>query len=438
LKILRKNFLKLHTYKLLRKRSKLNFINFFEQSENELRQHKKFSLFFSKYKRRNLSWFSDFHDYTFFQRYYVLKRDKFWYSIARRESLRKHHDGRNIFTDAWNNNFLLQQQTMFFYKKNLIFFFLNRNNNNNFSSLLFLQYIINSILKKYFFFMYLFKNLIFLFYFSLFFYLNFIQFNYLICLIFFFVFLPIFFYYSFIFIVKKYRFSKISILLNLRKSYIYNVNLFFFFRFFKYFVNFLLSCIFISKKKINFFFIGFFGNFYLKKIIYNKNKKQNNWLLFLFVILNLKLFIFFFFFIYNVFFYYDLFFYNFFNNIFFNIIFFLSFFLTLKFLKLFKFIFLLYLYNDKNYNQNLLIDILNVNFYIINLFFEKFLCIIVKFYFNNDYKNFYKFLNIFFHQKPYFLLNIQLNDLLEQFVLLKNLKNIQYLSTFYKLKKNAI
>lgn len=135
--------------------------------------------------------FSDFHNYTFFQRFFILKRDRFWYSVVRRESLLKYHDGRTIFNDSWNQNFLLQQQTLFFFKEGFNISLTSRNFFNYNSSLKFLSIIENSVLKKHVFLIFILKILFFIMYiyliiFFVFTQLFFIDYFFLIFLSFFF------------------------------------------------------------------------------------------------------------------------------------------------------------------------------------------------------------------------------------------------------------
>lgn len=423
LRKLRKKYLNLYSYKILRKRKKLNFITFFEQNENYLVSQKLFSLYISKYKIN--SWFNDLHNYTFFHKYFILKRDRFWYSVARRESISKYHDGRNMMTDSWDENFLLQLKSLFFFKEGYQMFFILRNNFNSLSSFKFIEIVETSVLKKHGFLSLIWKivffNLLGLKFNYLIFEFFFIfQYNFLITFIFFVSIYPII---VFIFIKKSqyiYKLNRIRLRLFLRKPYIKNYNVYFFFNFINDFIKKIFYKFFFRSLKFNFFINSFLGYWLLHKLNNFEKIKKKSYLLVFKMIFIILLFLFFIFFIFlsqilGILVFYDFFYKIFsysifiiFNNIFIN------------------FILLCFLYFFFNF--------IILEFQYIN---QKILIFVVKYFFNNDFIFFLNFLNNFLYKQNYFN-NFYINDLNEQLNILKNIKIQQYINSYNNLKKNAI
>lgn len=417
----RKKILNYHKYKSIRKRTKLNFVNFFEQNENTLINQKKYSLFLSNYGlNRNLSWFTDFHDYTFFHKYFILKRDRFWYSIAKRETLKKFHQGRNMLSDSWEQNYEIQQKSVYFLKEKDNSLFYSRNGLINFYSLKFLELMKQTALKKHFAFIF------FTFFFKLFFFINisfffFFNTNNFFCLL---LFLNVicFTVYPFIcflylkYFQYKYKFIRICILLNFRKPYIYKASKkLLLFKIFTFYFNY-ISNFFFKKKFIykNLYILGFLGKLF--NIKYCSIKTSSMFPIYFF---NLIGYIFIYVFIYIYLINYELYIYQF-----------------LYFLNKQTFIFLLFFFSFLIYKCVI---------FIFNLFFFKlikkryindfFFFLILKLYFQNDNKKFVIFIDLFLNTR-YSLINF--NNLLEQFNILQSIKNLQYLTTYKKLKKNAL
>jgi hypothetical protein len=427
LKNLRRKFLHLHTYKILKKRKKVNFISFFEQSEDYLLTQKRFAFTISKYKiNNNFSWFSDLHNYTFFHKYFILKRDRFWYSVAKRESIIKYHDGRNMMTDSWEENFFLQQRSFFFFKEGYQTSFILRNNFVNFSSLKLLQILENSVLKKHVFLSFLWN--IFFFYLIIFmvtFFLNkyffLMKYSFLLSFVFLISLFPFIINFFYFFSSYKYRLNKIYLLLYLRKPYIYyKYNFYIFFQFFSYFSDIFSKVFFFKKTRIIFFIFNFFGNKLLKKL---KNFEKGDLFLLLFV-----KFVFYFIILIILL-----------NSI-------LLFYLNNEVL-LYNLIYKILSYYFLNffvYNIIIIIIFFFLIYFFINkcIFYftflnNKILDFIVRFYFDNNFFNFINFLNIFFF-KSRFSNKFNINELNEQLNILKNIKNLQYQQSLNKLKKCSL
>lgn len=77
-------------------------------------------------------------------------------------------------------------------------------------------------------------------------------------------------------------------------------------------------------------------------------------------------------------------------------------------------------------------------YFVFFFFNEKFLTFFVYYYFNNDFLSFFKFLNIYFFRECLVSKALSLTNLQEQLNILKNIKNLQYKTTYNKLKKNAV
>ena len=407
----------MYSYKVLKKRKKLNFINFFEQSERYLVSQKLFSLYISKYRIN--SWFNDLHNYTFFHKYFILKRDRFWYSVARRESISKYHDGRNMLTASWDDNFLLQQKSLFFFKEGYQLFFILRNNFNNLGSLKFIEAIETSVLKKHGFLVLIWKiiffNLLSIKFICLIFeFFFFFQYNLLLSFIFLTSFYPLILYSFLKTSEYSYKLNKIRLRLFLRKPYLNNYNIFFFTNLFIYgFKRF-----FVYSLKLNFYVNSFFGYLLLNKL-YNFEKKKSYIIFFkitlsivLFFVLIICLFLIqlinilvFYDFFYKIF-SYDIF--ILFNNMFLN------------------FVFLYFIYLFFNF---VILQFSYINNNILNF--------IVKYFFSNNFIIFINFLNKFLYKQNY-ISNFYINDINEQLNILKNIKTQQYINSYNFLKKNAI
>jgi hypothetical protein len=424
LKKIQKKFLKLHSYKLFRKRKRVNFINFFEQSESHLLNQKKFSLNIAKYRiRSDLTWFTDLHNYTFFHQYFTLKRDRFWYSVSRRETILKYTDGRNMITDSWENNFILQQKSLFFYKEGFQLLFISRNNFINLASLKLLQNVENSVLKKLSFLSLFWKCwfiFLFLFFINFFLFIQFIfidvRYAFFLSFIFSFSFVPFFISSLFKSCKFKYKFIKICLNMHLRKPYLLNTNqyIFIFYQFFSYILKYFIFKFFLSKKPLNYLVLNFIGMYFLKKLRKFQEKKTIFIKLISYIIM--LSFLFYFICLFQIIF----------EILFFNLM-----------VNFFPYIYLYFL--------NILILFLFFFYYLLLIFFfffafkfdDTILNIIVYFYFNNNYLNYLNFLNKYLFNYDSFNKGLNRTNLNEQLYILKNIKNLQYQNSNNNLRKNA-
>ncbi len=431
----KKRFLKFNNYKIKRKRTKLNFFKFFEQSENELKQKKKFSMFLSNYGvNRNISWINDLHDYTFFHKYFIIRRDKFWYGSVLRQTHTKLQDGRNILSDSWEKNFQIHQEIVYSLKdfdNSLLIF---RNNYSNFSTLFFIKLMTQNILKKFIFVSFILK-LFYTFFFSnlLIFLLLFINlnllFNWILLFSFIlnFIFFPFFFYFLFLYFRKKNKIFNIAFVLNFTKPFIFKFNIkiffLFFFSFFYYF-NFLPKFNFLNRNNLNYFlscfgfFLNKYFNFFWQKN--NKNKKIKFFMCLLFYFLI-------FFFSFNFLIFFDKYFYYYVSFFFFDYL------KLLYFYNLFFFIFFYFLNLFFYTNFCLILFILNIKILNKEIFYNFIFKLILKAYFKNDYIIFINFIykifpnNIFFNE-------LNINNISEEFSILQNIKIQQYIKSFSLLK----
>ncbi len=431
----KKCFLKFNNYKIIRKRTKLNFFKFFEQSENELQQKKRFSMFLSNYGiNRNISWINDLHDYTFFHKYFVMRRDKFWYGSVLRQTHTKLHDGRNILSDSWEKNFQIHQEIVYSLKDCDNSLLNLRNNYSNISISFFLKIIRESILKKFIFIAFILK-LFYVFFFINFsiFIILFINLNLLFNLVLIFSivlhfsFFPIYIYILLLLFRKNNKIYNTSLILNFKKPFIFKVNvknLFYFILSFAYYFNFLPKFNFLNRNNLNYFLscFGIFLNKYFS-FFYQKNNKNEKFKFFIYLLIY---FLAFFLFL-NFFIFFDKYLYYYFSFFFFDYLklfylYNLFFFIFLYFLNLFfykGFCLILFLFNIKILNK--------IFFY--NFVFE----LILKLYFKNNYIIFIDFIyNLFPNNVLFNQLNI--NNTFEQLFILQNIKMQQYIKSFNLLR----
>ncbi len=390
-------------------------------------------MFLSNYGiNRNISWINDLHDYTFFHKYFIMRRDKFWYGSALRQNHTKFHDGRNILSDSWEKNFQIHQEIVY----SLINFdnslLILRNNYSNFSTLFFIKIIKESLLKKIIFISLIFKLIYVFFFINLFiFIILFLHLNLLIVLILVFsivlsfFFFPFFFFFLFIYFLKKNKIYTISLFLNFKKPFVFKLNIknFFYLLFFYYF-NFSSKFYFLSRNNLNYFFscLGFFLNKYLN-FFYQNSNNNNKLKFFIYLIMFFLIFLIFF----NFFIFFDKYYYyclSFFVFDYFKLFYLynLSFFIFFYFLSLFFYKIIFFIFFILN------IKILNKSF-----FYDFIFKLLLKLYFKNNYTIFIHFIyNLF----PNNVLSKQLNinNIFEQFFILQNIKIQQHVKSFDLLK----
>lgn len=275
-----KRFFKLNIYKFFNSFINYNIFSFFQQTFDLINFKKLLSFNHKSYILRKALWRDDFIDYSFFHKFFVSKRDRFWNN--------KIINNENFFSkiSAWDKNFLLNQILyQFFDKKDSILFQtskyqkINKFNNALLNFNLFLYYV---LLLKYVIFIYWFLILIcFIFCFFLSFYILFFFFNlYFFCsivltVVIFFVFLPLIFFYNYIFVKSFYKQNRIRLLVFAKKCTNVKFSFLFLISLCKFFLNQR------SKKLIYFSFLGGLITFNLNSIFLSNSLKSKKFSIFI-------------------------------------------------------------------------------------------------------------------------------------------------------------